>query len=422
MTLERPLTEAPTRHRTNLYVGLDVEGILVLPKADFAWLVYDRKLPTWTRALFPRGKCEDYDGKYDDGRYLLELNNQEGHSTGTWPCASLALAGMAGITDGDLINYAAKTTQEMPGAKEFLQYAMEKTGGNVYLVTSSYPAVALTIAYRHKIPSSHVITMGRQLDAQNQEYFDRERERLDKEQLELDFVCPTENREQWEARTKKINNQRNMLFRREMAERSPLGVFNAYSVPLGIFMSKYFDITEKMGYFYEKKDKSWKDAADYSEWLKEHDRLFEMPDALRDLRTELENCFFSPKSRGNMGSRNKTRALRQVHDDPDDWVYVGDGIVDGHSIGWVRYGIAYNMRDRHALPKAKVALASKDGRYLEPVIDQALGGKLDVVKLKMQLEPKAQVFTPHDIRTRLDDVRTAMGDARNELNKLYVEV
>lgn len=56
-------------------VGLDVEGPLVNPASDFAWLTYDELLSESTKAEFPRKRCENYDGKYDDGRYLY--NSEE---------------------------------------------------------------------------------------------------------------------------------------------------------------------------------------------------------------------------------------------------------------------------------------------------------------------------------------------------------
>lgn len=420
MTLERPLPKASSRHRTNLYVGLDVEGILVLPKTDFAWLIYDRKLSPVMRALFPRERCEAYDGKYDDGRYIYELNILEGHSTGTWPCVSLALAGMDGITDRDLINYAEKTTQEMPGTGEFLKDAMEKTGGNVYLVTSSYPAVALKIAYKYGVPSSHVFTMGRQLPPDRMQYYDEKRAELDKKEKEQILQMPKGS----ETLANFFQTQRKLLYDIEVMERSPLGVLNEFNLPLEAFMKKYMDVTGRIGDYYQRGVLNPADATAYELFLKEHNSLFgSIPRDAKPLREELENLFLSPASRGNMGSRNKTRSMRQVHDNGDEWFYAGDGIVDGHPTGWARYGTAYNMRDRHALPKAKVALAGKDVSHLIPVLDQALEGGLDVEELRVLLTSAGtQVFSPHDIWTNIEKVREAAGDAKKKLNELYVEV
>ncbi len=418
--LERHQTAETTGSRNPLYVGLDVEGILVLPKSDFAWLIYDRKLSPAMRALFPRERCEAYDGKYDDGRYIYELNRPEGHSTGTWPCVSLALAGMDGITDRDLINYAEKTTQEMPGTKEFLEYAMEKTGGNVYFATNSYPAVALKIAYKYGIPSSHVFTMGRQLPPDRMQYYDEKRAELDKKEKEQIFQMPKGR----ETLANSFQVQRKLLYDIEVGERSPLGVFNEFNLPLGAFMKKYMDVTGRIGDYYQSGILNPADATAYELFLKEHNSLFgSIPRDAKPLREELENLFLSPASRGNMGSRNKTRALKDFHPNGEDWMFVGDGIVDGHPIGWARYGVSMNMRDKHALPKAKVALAGKDVSHLIPVLDQALEGELDVYELRAQLGPKAtQVFTPHDIRKGIEMVRRSVGAVKEELAKLYVDV
>ncbi len=417
--LERP--ETKTRdYRNPLYVGLDVEGILVLPKADFAWLIYDRKLSPAMRALFPRERCEAYDGKYDDGRYIYELAKPEGHSTGTWPCVSLALAGMDSVTDRDLINYAEKTTQEMPGTGKFLKDAMEKTGGNVYFATSSYPAVALKIAYKYGIPSSHVFTMGRQLPPDRMQYYDEKRAELDKKEKEQILQMP----EGSETLANFFQAQRKLLYDTEVMERSPLGVLNEFNLPLGAFMKKYMDVTGRIGDYYQRGVLNPADATAYELFLKEHNSLFgSIPRDAKPLREELENLFRSPASRGNMGSRNKTRSMRQVHDNGDEWFYAGDGIVDGHPIGWARYGVSMNMRDRHALPYSKLSVVTTDVSHLIPVLDQALERELDVEKLKMQLNSAGtQVFSPHDIWTNIETVRTSVGAVKEELAKLYVEV
>ncbi len=370
-----------------IYIGLDVEGILVLPKADFAWLKYDNLSSKEIRALFPRRRCEDYDTKYDDGRYLAELASLEGHSTGTWPCVSIALAALSGVDDWKLYKYALKTTQEMPGTEKFLEHAKEISDGRVYFFTSSYPAVALIIADKYGIPSSHVFTMGRQLTDDVLEEHDR----------------------------------RKLTALREVESRSPLNVFREHPTTLGIFMSEYFNVTEVIASFLEKKLGT---IGEYHELLRMHDRLFELiPQEFQYLREELENCFLSPKSRGNMGSRNKTRAMRRTHDNGDDWVYVGDGIVDGHPIGFARYGVSMNMRDKHALPYSKVSVTTTKVSNLNPILDQALEGEFNVEELKQRLNSAdTQVFSPQDISTHLDDVRKAAGDAKQKLNSLWIPV
>ncbi len=369
-----------------LYAGFDVEGILVLPKADFAWLVYDNLLSDEVKTLFPRNRCEDYDGSYDDGRYLHELANPEGHSTGTWPCVSAALAAMSGVSDYQLFEYAKKTTQEMPGTKELLEHAAKITDGRVYFFTSSYPAVALHIAHKYGIPSSHIFAMGRQHAGLGREYTDAKQK--------INIAAETEMR-------------------------SPVKTFLKHPVALAIFMAKYFDITETMGRCY---GSGVVDTDAYRALLYAHDSLFaSIPDELKDLRTELENCFLSPTSMGNMGSRNKTAAMRSVHDNGGDWAYFGDGIVDGDPIGYACYGASMNMRDKHALPKSKVSIVTTDNSNLIPVLDQAFEGEFDVEELKATLK-NAKVFSPHDIRTNIEAVRTAVGAAKNRLNELYVQV
>lgn len=359
--------------------GMDVEGPWVNPGADFAWGTYPL-LSESTKRKFPRVKCENYDGRYDDGRYFYELGRSCRHSTGMWPPLSLALAAFDGKTDDDLIAFAEKTTQLNPGTDKLIEYLLENFDGKVYPITSSYPAVALSIAKKYEIPFNQVFTNGFQPE---------------KEESKRDFV-------------------------EEVKRRSPISVLSSNKKELGRFLTQYQKTCEVFGDYY---NLALKENVNTDELIRtllvSHRGLFEN---VRDnkLRNALEYLFLTEK--GVMGSHRKVDEMRSVHDDRRAWTYGGDSIVDGMPIEYADFGFSINMKDRHALPFSKMNFATTDMSKMIPVFDNMLNGRFGL-KLKEELDSEElRVFTPRDIQRDIETVIKVNGEMKNKLKAMYVPV
>ncbi len=353
-------------------VGLDVEGILVNPAADFAWLTYDNLLSEKTKAIFPREVCEFYDSKYDDGRYLYELNRniKKRWCTGTWPLLSLALAAYDGIDDYKLIKYAKLTTQKNPGTDELLQYLTEKNKGRFYLITSSYPAVPLKIADEFGIPFKNVFSLG--------------------------YHC------EWSK----------VKFEDVVDSRSPF--FDFKKSELDKFLYKYLYICERLGEAYEKKDD---DKICYL--VEEHNKIFE--DINNPIfRKTLKGCFLEQNL--CMGSHRKVEALKSVTKG-EKVIYVGDGIVDAMPIKFADYGISMNMTNEHALLFSKLNVATTNISNLIPIFDSIFKGRFNPKKLKKELtSDDVKIFTPEDIQQKTKEVIAINREMKAELKKLFKPV
>jgi len=362
------------------YVGSDVEGIIGNPGSDFAWQVCDQLLSKETKNKFPRGKCEDYDNKYDDGRYFHDLGRSTRHATGMWPALSLALAAYDGKTDDDLIEFAEKTTQPNPGADKLVSYWLDNFE-EVYFITSSYPPVALKFAKRYDIPFTNVFTLGKQLPL-------------------------------------KI---RNNDFETEVKNRSPLSILSKNRKELGRFLDEYVRNCEILGDFYSGATNH--DAKTVAELairnvLGEQREIFErVSDS--ELKRELEYLFLTEE--GIMGSHGKVNAMRRVFDDRRFWTYVGDGIVDAMPIDYAVCGFSLNMKDKHALSLSKMNFATTDLSELIPVYEAMFRGEFGPSLKELDSE-KIRVFTPDDIQEDIEAVVKANGEAKSKLKALYVPV
>ncbi len=365
------------------YIGLDVEGPLVNPASDFAWLTYDQLLSEKIRERFPREKCVDYDGKYDDGRYFHELGRSKRHSTGMWPPLSLALAALDGKTDDELIAFAEKTTQLNPGTDKLMKY-LKKNFEEVYLITSSYPAVALKIAEKYNIPFNNIFTNGFQ---------------------PLRFFNPSKKN-----------------FIEEVKERSPISKLSVDREELGNFLTEYQDVCGSLGLCYES---TLKNITDYGGTIRSllelHNQLFEKV-SNPTLYKPLKYLFLSEE--GVMGSHRKTDAMRSVDDNNMLWSFGGDGIVDGMPIDYADCGFSINMTNKHALPFSKMNFATTDVSNLIPAFDAMLDGGFDEpAKMKEKLDSeKLRVFTTHDIQQDIDAVVKANSETKKKLKELYVPV
>jgi len=369
---------------SDTYVGLDVEGPLVNPKADFAWLVYDNLLSKEIKAIFPREVCEFYDNKYDDGRYLWELNSKKRkkYSTGKWPLVSLCLAVCDKINDDKLIEYARRTTQENPGTSELLSYLTAKTEENVYLITSSYPAVPLLISSKYNISNSQVFSLGTQI---------------------LERGRPTS-------------------FEEEVYIRSPVRGIKYPLEDLKNFLIHYLYICERLGKAYSSPPSSFKLFFEIYYLLKEHYSLFKRVTNLSQ-RDTLEYLFL--KERGCMGSHRKVEAMKLITsmEGNKKWVYVGDGIVDAMPLKFADFGISINMTNKHALSFSALNVATTNVSNLIPIFDSIFLTKFDPERLKKELtSDDLKIFTPKDILRNPEEVVRVNREMKNRLKELYKPV
>ncbi len=368
------------------YAALDVEGPVVNPAADFAWQIYE-SLSKSTKSKFPRERCETYDGVYDDGRYFYELRQSSRHSTGMWPLASLVLAAIDGFSDEDLIAYAEKSVQENPGTEKLIESLMKNSGGKIYLITSSYPAIGLTIAKRNGIPFKQVFTHG----------YPHSMELLSQRGFEV-----------------------------EVRDRSPMSILSENKKELEKFMHKYMDICEALGKHCNsaldaenqlQEEIVWNEYAQIRGLRKQHDNLFEKIIG-GDFRYTLK-CMFLDES-GVMGSHRKVDAMRKVHDNRNVWGFTGDGIVDGMPIDYAEFGIALNMTNKHALSLSKLNVATTNMAELIPVFDSMFNGEFEPKKIQDELNSeKIRVFTPRDIQEDINAAVKVNREKKNELKALY---
>jgi len=353
-------------------VGLDVEGIIVKTGYDFAWLTYDNLLSEETKATFPRKICEMYDSRYDDGRYLWELKHKRKnrYSTGKWPLVSLCLAIYDGRTEEELINYARRTIKLNPGADELVKYLKVEAQKELFLITSSYPAVPIITAEKLRIPYERIFCMG----------------------------SPVPPRQIFPGSFKDV-----------IADKSPLVylLFDyLYKDKMFKFLSSYLFTCERLAEAYEGGNKRIIENI-----LRFHDNLLKEDWILRKLFLLEEGC---------MGSHRKVKAMRSVFDNREKWIYVGDGIVDAMAIKYAKYGISMNMTNEHALRYSKLNIATPDISNLIPIFDSIFSNKFDPKRLKKELNSdETKIFTRRDIHTNLQKVVDVNKEMKNELKKLF---
>jgi len=364
-----------------VYVGMDVEGIKVNPKVDFAWISHEL-LSEPTKAKFTKEVCDIYDGGYDDGRYFYDLGRSQRSSTGKWPLLSLCLAAIDGKTDDDLIALAEKTTQLNPGTDKLMEYLLERFDGRIYPITSSYPAVELPIAKKYDIPFTQVFTNGIQV--------------------------------------RKENPKKDII--EEIERRSPMCILSENREELGKFLNEYKTTWEALATCYEQNSKTPNDAGinmRINDLLEYHDNLFEKV-GNQKLRNVLEYLFLI--ERGVMGSHRKVDAMRSVKDNRRAWTFVDDGIVGAMPIDWAKGGFSVNTTNKHALSFSKLNVATADVSNLIPVYEAMLDGEFGP-ELKEKLDSeRIRVFTPRDIQQDIETVISANKEMKNKLKALYVPV
>lgn len=365
-----------------MYYGFDVEGVFLNPKFDFAWLTYERLLSSSTREKFPRELCEEFDSKYDDGRYLNELYCKRGHATGTWPLLSLMLCALDGISDSQLISFAEKHMLKNPGIDEFISYLKESgKWEKVYLLTSSYAAAPLIFAREQELPAKHVFTLG--------------------------FQYPLN----WQKEEAKFDLEE------EVKKRSPIPDFLDHRYQLEEFLNQYLELCKKYVRAYEG-GQLYGENGIYEILTKQENLITSNPNLAPRLRETLR--YFLIQENGLMGSRGKVRAMQSICEMPEMWAYIGDGIVDGMPIHFARYGISLNMTNPHALKFSKLNVATSNLSNLIPVYENLELIISDPGQIKENFSnPSTKIFTPEDIRERFEEVVKANREAKEILRGMY---
>lgn len=341
-------------------VAFDLEGILVNPAADFAWLVYDNLVSPRTRQKYPRGLIEKFD-EYDDTRWERE-RNRKGHNTGTTPIISLCIAAADGITDDRLIGHAENTTKETPGAKELLAYIR---GTNAYIITSTYAVAPVIIASRYGIPFYNVFSNGFQQSATSCKF--------------------------------------NPALSEEVRWRSPVSELVAEREELMHFLDRYLI---NCGRILE----AYKNENSVDELLEEQRNLFNVP--AKGLSRTLKYLLLDET--GIMGAHNKARVLRRLAPN-GNIIYLGDSIVDADALDFANYGISMNCTNEHALLASKLNIATIDiGNFIE-IYEMIRAGKFAYASGLAGFS----TYSPEDIRERSAYVLAANREAKNELKRQY---
>ncbi|MCS4542459.1 MAG: hypothetical protein HY929_09155 [Euryarchaeota archaeon] len=337
----------------NYIIAFDVEGPILNPAIDFAWL----SLKKFAKEFYEKVKLFD---EYDDLRWVYE-RDKNGHSTGAMPLISLCACICKSITDEALLQLAKKSVIENLGTKEVLDWLKEKEIP-VYFVTSSYPAVSLIEGYRHGIKSSHIYCSGYQLSEEKAKYFNFKRDLTE-----------------------------------ELRERSPVSKLKMFQTELSGFLGDYLQNCSELRSAYIKNNVS------KIETLKKEQELVFKKIREKELREELTYLLYEEK--GIMGSHNKKRVLQSIST-YENIIYIGDGIVDCDALAYSKYGISLNCTNDYALLSSKINVATNNIANIIPIISEIIKGNFNVNKIKNDFtSDEIKIFSNNDIKNNLPNIK-----------------
>jgi len=355
-----------------VYFAFDQEGILTNPGLDFAHVILYRMLPAPLKKQYADRIAERFDA-YDDARWLYE-RGERGHNTGTTPLMALFAAACAGLTDRQLIQQQQLMLRENPGVSELVHYVHE-SGEPPLIVTSSYPAGALTLAQRYGIPFDNVFSLG--------------------------YQRGTAYRDPSKSVEDEVINWR-----------SPLRFLLRKREGLQSFMDAYLNLCERMlevlgdgaSFIYRE---------GFNELKEEEGTLFK---DINDISLKRYLRKLLKDENGIMGAHNKARVMEGRNG--SHWIYLGDGIVDADALQQAQYGIAVNCTNRHALGSAKLDIATVDMSNVIPVFEDITQGRFTPQRARKMRKDGFTVFTPQDIQDNPDyviDTNRATKNAQREL-------
>lgn len=338
----------------NYIIAFDVEGPILNPAIDFAWL----SLKKFAKEFYEKVKLFD---EYDDLRWVYE-RDKNGHSTGAMPLVSLCACICKSITDEALFQLAKKNIVENLGVTETLNW-LQKKETLIYFITSSYPAVSLIEGYKHGIKSSHIFCSGYQLTKERAKYFD-----LKKDLME------------------------------ELQERSPVSKLKKFQTELFEFLRDYLKNCSELRLAYIKNN-----VVKIKILEKEQNLIFKK---IREKELRNELIYLLYKEKGVMGSHNKKRVLQSISATNENIIYIGDGIVDSDALAYSKYGISLNCTNNYALLSSKINVATNDIANIIPVISNIVEEKFDIEKIKNYLtSEKIKIFSHKDIKNNLEHVK-----------------
>ena len=358
-----------------VYFAFDQEGILTNPGLDFAHVILYRMLPAPLKEQYADRIANRFDA-YDDARWLYE-RGERGHNTGTTPLMALFAAACAGLTDKQLIQQQQLRLCENPGVSELVHYVHEN-GEPPLIITSSYPAGALTLAQRYGMPFDNVFSLG--------------------------YQRGTAQRDPSKSVEDEVINWR-----------SPLRFLLQKREGLQPFMDSYLDLCERMlGKLENGRYVSEGRRQDLEKLKEEEIALF---NGIGDVMLKLYLKDLLQRENGIMGSHNKARVM-EARNGNRNWIYLGDGIVDADPLQQAQYGIAVNCTNRYALESAKLDIATVDMSNAIPVFEDITQGRFTPQRAKKMSKDGFTVFTPQDIQDNPDyviDANRASKNAQREL-------
>ena len=368
-------------------MALDVEGPIINPRFDFAWLTLDELVKGGDKQeLYQEVKIFD---EYDDERWRHE-RAVIGHSTGTTPiiCSLLSIA--LGTKNSALLSLARKHLQFTPGAKELVRWLKDKKKIQPYLISSAHPAAILPVAYELGIASSHVFCNGYQLTLKKTADLDKKRQ------------------------AKPATIEKTLL--EELHERFPYDEYSGSGALLK-FLKKYLDVCSRM---HEHYIAGAIDEKALGPLKAEQERLLgEVGAEGSKLAEDLWYLLYSEV--GVMGGHRKRLALMEIQRRENieraNLIYTGDGLVDADPLAYSGHGISINCTNKETLLSSQVNIATPTAFSLSHVVEfLSSGGELgpetrsilqheinaDIEKEKAM--PPAKVTIKNEIRNNLEGV------------------
>jgi len=381
-------------------VVFDVEGPIINPKFDFAWLMIENLAKeSRIRDLNDRVKAFD---EYDDNRWLHE-RRAKGHSTGTTPVISSLLAIAHGATNELFLTLARKQLTLTPGATQLLTWLKNANGIEPYFVSSAHPAAVLPVAYQLGISSSHVFCNGRQLTMKEAEKFDKKR--------------------------REKPNDNNQIMLNEIQERFPYERYSNSKI-LRQFLDDYLEICIEMNKLYAQSETN--ESALQSKKREQLELLGRIKKEDSNLAKDLRYLLYSED--GVMGAHRKKQALiiieKREKVKKESIIYVGDSIVDADPLAYAGHGISVNCTNKEALLSSRINVATPSLESLIPLIEFIASNKPMSSESKEDLEKEiskrissgaqvalaSKLFTANEVMIDINAVTQA-----NRLWKDYVK-
>jgi len=383
-------------------VCLDVEGPIINPAFDFAWLTIEH-LGNGDRLKILSDRVKVFD-EYDDYRWKHE-RDVEGHSTGTTPVIASLFAIAQGLKNDSLLSLASNYLKFTPGAPQLIKWLIEEKGIEPYFISSAHPAAIIPVAYKLGIPSSHVFCNGYQLTKIMAERYDTER---------MQKTLSTEG-----------------VLKREIHDRFPYEKHSGSKI-LNEFLDNYLDVCIKMGKLYAAGNAS---EHAFQTMKSRQQELLALVGSKEELLAE-DLWYLLYSEFGVMGAHRKKVSLMSIEKrenvKKDDLVYIGDSIVDADPLTHAGHGISINCTNREALLSSRINTATPSMMSLTHVIEFAISNKPLTNESKETLQkelnkdlpyeekatPQVRVFTSKEIRENLDLVTRVNRTCKDYVKKL----